>query len=257
MAKKYETKWSFKRSRIFFMIQVIAKLLKKKSNPGMAPGIHYIDAPSGGGKTLYMNYLARKMLDDGGFMWANIQEFDHSRIFTFNVKKVWNNGEQLYRLNNYLEPHYCKGIIFDEINRMFNRRANREKQYNDIFIPMINSMVTHRHDGFPRIYFIGQNVLLQDTQIQSILKWKHMVSCKFKYFYVYWRNELKLVRAPHRIIVTHYKKMGTDESDHAIWKKVTMDKIEIDENVLNSYNTFAFSKITEALPLYQKGITYI
>jgi hypothetical protein len=248
--KKYTHKWTLQRSRTHFYINVFLKYLKRKPNPGIAQGFHYIDGPTGGGKTLYMNILLTKLLSNGGFMWANIDEFKNKNAYVFDMEKVWSSGKQNLRLNNYIEPNYCKGIIFDEINRFFNRRANKEKTYNDIFIPMINSLFTHRHDGYPRIYFLGQNVVLQDTQIQSVLKWKHLVSCKYKYYYVYFRNEYKLISAPSILTVEHHKKIASNSDGTPIFKLVSKEKIKIINEYLESFDTHAFSKIIESLPGY-------
>lgn len=257
--KKYHHKWTLNRSRVHFAFKVIIKWLTVQPSPLMSSGIHYIDSSSGGGKTLLMNWIATNLLRKGGFMWANIDEFNHKRIFNFDLTRLYHDGETSMKLpficpiekDGKTIKHYSKGIIYDEINSHFNRRNNRQRDYNDIFIPLIKDTVLHRHKQHPRIYFIGQSVLLQDTQIVSILKYRHYVKASFRWRYYFFRNQLKMVFAPYKLKVFHFTKINIDENGTPIWKKIGKSKIKIEPYMLETYDTYAFAKLFDALPDYQ------
>ena len=234
---KYTKKWTLNRSRIHFAFRVVGKWFTAKSSLLTAGGVHYIDSSSGGGKTLLMNYILRNLLVKGGFFWTNIDEFNHPRVLTFDINRLFKDGEMKFRLNRTAEftnskgdpiVHYCKGVIYDELNGFFNRRNNRQSDYNSRFVPLVKNTVIHRHLGLPRIYFIGQSLMLQDTQIQQILKYRHYVQAKFRWRYYFWRQELRLVFAPYKLKIDHFKKMGIDEQGNAIFKKLKSEKIKID-----------------------------
>ncbi|MCK9576789.1 MAG: hypothetical protein M0R51_12780 [Clostridia bacterium] len=249
--KKYDHKWTLNRSHVHFWFRVIGKWLTIKPSPLMANGIHFIDSQSGGGKTLLMNWIARNLLKKGGFMWSNIDEFKHKRIYNFELERLYNGGDTKMKLPYMIDNHYSKGIIYDEINSKFNRRQNRQRDYNDVFIPLMTDTVLHRHRHHPRIYFIGQSVLLQDTQIMSVLKYRHFVSARFRWRYYYWREQLRMVFAPYRLKVIHYKKIGITENGDPIWKKIGKSKIKISPLYLETYDTFGYAKLYDDLPDYE------
>ena len=254
---RYTHKWTLKRSRLGFTFRVLVHWFTRSNNPLYANGNHYIDSTSGGGKTLLMNIIIRNSTQRGGFYWANKDEFNNNkRVLIFDIKKLFSKGEQNFRLDPVVEiggkNNYCKGAIWDEINHQFNRRNNKNKDYNEIFIPLIDQTVTHRHARIPRNYFIGQSIDMQDTQLTQIIKWRHFVKAKYKYYYYYWRNELKLVYAPKKLIVDHYKKMGIDENGNSIFKKISRSKIKVKPIHLETYNTFAFESNYLALPSYNE-----
>jgi len=257
---KYKTKWSPKRSRIPFGIKVLIKWIQGKPGPLYANGVHYIDSSSGGGKTLLMNYIACHLIEKDGFMWSNIDEFDHPRIKAFDIEKLYSNGEANSKLSNVLEikredhttKHYSKGIIYDELNRYFNRRMNRSRDYNDIFIPLVSDTVIHRHLGHPRIYFIGQSLMMQDTQIAQVAKYRHYVKAKFRWRYYFYRNELRMVYAPYKIKVINFIKTGIDPKGEPIFKEMRHKLvIRIPAHYLETYNTHAYADTVKDLPDYK------
>lgn len=251
---RYATKWTLKRSRVHFAFKVIGKWLTIQPNVMMNTGCHYIDSSAGGGKTLLMNWIIRNLLSTGGFFWTNINEFHHDRVKSFDLYKVWGSGLQHYKLDNKLPNSEirCKGIVFDELNRFFNRRQNKQREYNDVFIPLVSSLATHRHDGYPRIYFIGQAVMLQDTQVMQLIKYRHYVTAKFRWRYYFFRNELKMVYAPYKLKIDHFKKIGINENGDPIWKQIAKSVVKIDPVYLETYDTTAFSQLTDDLPKYSE-----
>ena len=237
----------FKKSRPVFWFHILINWLMQRKNPMFNNGIHYIDGNTGTGKTLLMNIVQRQLLKDTGFMYSNVNEFYSDRVKNFEMVDIWNEGETKFQLPSYIpELGSNKGLIFDEINRIFNRRLNRTNVYNDIFVPLVNWCVTHRHKRIPRIYFIGQNVELQDTQLQSIIRYRHIVNSKKKYFYYFWKNELILIRAPYKIKVEHtIINKATNQ-----FKKFASTKFKVTIQDLLTYNTYGFENDTADLPVY-------
>ena len=236
------------RSRPFFWLKIVLYWLFSSNNALYNNGIHYFDGNTGSGKTLLANIIINNLIKKNGFFYANCDEFFNENVFPLDVLKIFSDGRQKFRLENYIpEIGKNKGLVFDEINRVFNRRLNRTAVYNDIFIPLVNWCVRHRHDKIPRIYFIGQALELQDTQLQSIIRYKHLISSKKKYYYYFWKNELYLVRAPKKIKIVHMIK--NKEKD--IFKKFGKSKIKVNVSDLLSYNTYGFEEESKSLPTYQ------
>lgn len=257
---KYKVKWTPRRARIPFVFRVIIKWIQGKPGLLYANGVHYIDSSSGGGKTLLMNYIACHLVERGGFMWANIDEFKNPRIKAFDIEKLYGNGDANYKLPKKIEKkigdttvtYYSKGIIYDELNRYFNRRMNKTRDYNDIFVPLVSDTVIHRHLGHPRIYFIGQSLMMQDTQIAQVAKYRHYVQARFRWRYYFYRNELRMVYAPYKIKVTNFIKTGIDPKGEPIFKEMRHKLvIRIQASYLESYNTHAYADTVEDRPDYR------
>lgn len=251
--KKYPYPWTPKRSRIVFAIQVIKKWFQ--GSPGIlyAEGGHYIDGPMGSGKTLLMNIILENMLSHGGFAWANIREFLYKPVKSFDLEDLFEDGKQKYRLDNKDEKgRPCKALILDEINATFNRRQNHQRTYNDMFIPLVKMLVTLRNaSSISRFYLIGQSLLLQDGQLQEVIKYRHFVKSKKRWRYWFWRNELKIAKVPYKIKIEDYIKIGTDEKGGALWQKLKgKHVIKVDPWMLETFNTHAFSDLFADIPLY-------
>lgn len=250
--KKYTKKWKLKRSRLLFLIKRFFLLFKIKGNVLFSEGVHFITAPSGGGKTLLSNYILRSLCKDYKFfMWVNINQYDELMTEHFNINEIFQDSEQKYKLPKSIEGKYSKGIIIDEVNLTFNRRENKKKDYNDIFIPLMKFLVTHRHQNQNRAYLLGQNRNLQDTQIQSILKYQHRVFCSKKYKYYFFREQNKMVYAPKKMKVITELNIGQDNSGFTIWKQIKKQKIKVTIELLNSYDTHGFAEFVKYLPEYK------
>jgi len=242
----YKKRLTFKNSRLVFWFKLFGLWMKNDKNALYNNGIHYIDGSTGVGKTLVMNIVLNRLLKKTGFMFSSIDEFYNPNVKLIDVSKIWNNGKTNYRLPYYYETMgYCKGMIFDEINQIFNRRMNKLTAYNDIFIPLINWCVKHRHKKIPRLYFIGQDLELQDTQLQKIIRYQHVVESKKRYYYYYYRNELIMVQAPKVIKITHYIKNKNGNG----FAKFSKTKIKVRIQDLISYNTYGFSNDNDDLPI--------
>lgn len=252
--KKYSKKWTIKRSRLLFLLKRLNKwLFGKKGNILMSQGVHFITAPSGAGKTLLSNWILRSMcLGKDAFMWVNIDQYDNNITQHFLVDGLFKDGQQIAKLSKKWGNKKSKGVIFDEINLFFNRRENKKKEYNEIFIPLMKFSVTHRHQDQDRIYFLGQNKNLQDTQIQSILKYQHRVFASKKWYYYYFREKQEMIYAPKYLKVITFNNVGQDNSGNTEWKQTSKQKIKITIELLESYDTHGFAEFVKDLPIYKK-----
>lgn len=253
---KYVNKLTWKRSWIRFIFKVIWEWLKGSPSPLFSQGVHLIHGVSGSGKTLLMNIIMRSILQKDGFAWSNIDEFMHDRVRTFELDDLFEHGKQIKKLNKYItdkdgKRHRCKLVIIDEINQKFNKRMNRSQEYNDKFIPLISMIVVHRHVLTDRVYLIGQSFMMQDGQLQTIMKLRHEVNASKRWRY-YWFRELdKFLYLPKHLKVIHYKNAGIDNNGVIIWEKMFVaSKIKVDPIHLLTYDTHAFAKLTEKLPEY-------
>jgi hypothetical protein len=252
---KYTHKWTLKRSWLWFGTKVIAKWLEGRPSLLYVPGVHLLHGPSGSGKSLLANIMIHELLRKGGFVWCNIDEFHHPRVRVFDMNKVFKDGEQKMRLNKFLtidgKKEKCVAVIIDELNQKFNRRMNKSTVYNEQFVPLISFIVTHRHQIADRVYLLGQSLLLQDGQIQSIIKMRHDVRSKKGWHYWFWRENLEFVFAPKKIKVTHYNNIDIDNLGNVIWWKIKQKTtIKVMHDDLTSFNTHAFEELFDHLPPY-------
>lgn len=251
---RYTKKWTFKNSKLVFLLKILKRLLKGKGNIIFAHGTHMITAPSGGGKTLLSNYIIRTITErQGGFFWVNMDQYDAKITKIFDMTRLFDSGHQKYRLpikDDY--KRYSQGIIYDEFNASYNRRMNRTTEYNETFVPLIKSVVTHRHQGHPRIYVLGQ--MKQDTQLQEILQYKHIVFCSKGYRYWYYREQDRIISAPRHLKVLSYIKVGEDSNGNATYNMIAKQKIKVTIDLLETYNTHAFADMFNDLPEYNDKI---
>lgn len=265
--KKYPSKWTLKKSRIVFIFKAIWLWLKGGGGIFYGVGIHYIDGVTGGGKTLLMNIIRQKLLKKGGFGWTNIDEFLNSFKYgndwksvnaymkPFDLEKLFNDGKQIYRLPKQIEKDgkklNCKLLVLDELNANFNRRNNKSKDYNDIFIPLLKMLLTHRHRLCDRVYLLGQSMMLQDTGFQQILKYRHFVKPSKRWFYWFYREQNKMLLLPKKLIVESMIKTGIEPNGNAIWSKIKKTKIKLNPVDFLTYDTHAFAKLDDGLPQYE------
>jgi len=253
---KYTKKWTPGRSRILFIIKVIIRWFN--GSPGIlyTPGIHLIDGPAGSGKTLLGSIIIHNITDHSNrFVWTNMDEFKTPKAKTFDIDKLFSDGHQNFRLNKWMEidEKKCRvwGLFIDEINAKFNRRMNRQKDYNDVFVPLVAMMVTHRHQLCDHVYLMGQSLLLQDSQLQAIVKVRHTVSCSKRWRYWWFREKSIMLYLPKWLKIYHFLNIGVDNQGNVIWepvKKVT--KIKVTPADIEGFDTHAFEKLTDGLPQY-------
>jgi hypothetical protein len=210
-----------------------------------ALGTHIITGYPGAGKTLLMNKIINSVDSEKYFFYTNIDEFKQDNVYHIELEKIFDDKKQIARLNTCKGKRVLYGLILDEINLNFNKRINQTKEYNNMFIGLIEFIVTHRHQHIPRIYFIGQKLELQDTQLISLFKYQHDIIRSKKRFR-YWKYyESYVEKIPVKLKVVNKIKGVNDE-----FTEISKTKVKITWFDLSSYNTFALGKIYNNLPVY-------
>lgn len=243
--KEKKRKLIFSKRNIFTWLVAIIKYLLHREGILHAQGSHIITGYPGSGKTLIANKVINDVDRSKYFFLSNIAEFDG--VDTFDIDELFNDTTQQKSLP--LKDQYGRrlyGIIFDEINLTFNKRLNRKSSYNDIFIGLIEFLVSHRHQGVPRVYFIGQKLELQDTQLQSLFKYQHdILKTKRapKYWFYYDNGCISMI--PRKLIIMNRIKSQEAQDQFIDYKKT---RIKIKEKDLTSYNTKALAMNYLTLP---------
>lgn len=223
----------FSNRNIFKWLFLVIKGLFKKEDILKAKGTHIITGYPGSGKTLLMNRIINSVDSEKYFFLSNIPEFNG--VKTFNLTDIFNNTEQVksFPLRDD-KGRRLYAIIFDEINLQFNKRLNRKTDYNDLFIGLIEFLITARHQGVKRVYFIGQKLELQDTQLISLFKYQHDIfktKRRPKYWFYYENGYVDYI--PTKLKVINRIKDQTDQFID-LPKKA---KYKINKRHLTTYNT--------------------
>ena len=247
--KKEDQKKKNYRNHIFFWAICFWHWLKNLFNRLSIyhrKGSHFIGGYPGAGKTLFMNKLVNEVPKDKYFFITNINEFRQDNVNQYNIFDMFINSQQVSKLP--IKDHKNRklyGVILDEINLKYNRRLNRTKNYSNSFVGLIEFIITHRHQKVPRIYFIGQKLELQDTQLQSLFKYYHnIIFNKQKPIYQYYKRDNKYIVAPKKLFIENFVKGLADEYEQLD----DIDKIKITFEDLESYNTFGLAETYEELP---------
>lgn len=228
--------------------KLIKYVFKKKPDLLMAPGAHIITGYPGAGKTLLMSEIINRVDSDKYFFLSNIPEFlGHNNVFTFDIECIFSDYKMVrtFPITDY-KGRQLYGVIFDEINLNFNKRLNRKSDYNALFIGLIEFLVTHRHQGVKRVYFIGQKLELQDTQLQSLFKYQHDIIKSYKRpFYWYYYDKNKIAFLPKKLKVIHFLK---DDSD--AFNAFKIKNYKIHKASIKRYDTHALRLNYCDLPTY-------
>lgn len=239
----------FKKANVFHFIWCIIKnWFAKMDDVIFRRGSHIITGLPGAGKTLLMNWVIQNIDPNKYFLISNIKEFEG--VPQFEIKDIFDEYEQKKRFPKYDSlGRKCYGIVFDEINLNFNKRLNRKNDYNNLFIGLIEFLVSHRHQGINRVYFIGQKLELQDTQLQSLFKYQHNIVYK-KERYRYWNyclNDSQAFKIPVKLKVDNYAKTICEDGD--CYEYLGQTKYKIEPRILLTYNTFALADNYINLPV--------
>lgn len=242
-----------KKSRTIFFIKVCWKKFVNwlfRNTPSIyRRGTHIITGYPGAGKTLLANYIVNNVDSNEYFFITNKNEFMQENIYHFDIWSLFDDYKQVQRLPTTDEKgRKLYGLIIDEINLEFNKRLNRSNEYNKRFVALIELLVTSRHQGINRVYFIGQKLELQDTQLQSLFKyWHNIIANKNKAYYQFYVEKNKIIFAPKRLIVESKIKSLGDEYDF-----LNFEKFNIKYNDLITYDTRGLSVDYSKLPLLKK-----
>lgn len=209
-------------------------------------GTHFISGYPGAGKTLLMNYIINRVDSSKYFFYTNIDEFNAENVYKIDIQTLFKDKKQQYQLRTKIGNRKLFGLILDEINFNFNKRINQQRDYTDVFVPLVNMIVSHRHQGIPRVYFIGQKLELQDTQLISLFKQQHDI-IKTKRRFAYWKyyETDTAIKVPKKLKIINRIK-ATDDTFLDVGKL----KIKLSWFDLESYDTFALKKEFSTLKYY-------
>jgi len=140
-------------------------------------GIHCISGRTGSGKTLLASVISRKLSEQGITVYSNSRF--NNRVKTFDITDHFDDFEIKKPLENGV-------VVFDEIQKDFNKRLNQRGEYNSVFIPLVEWLTTHRHHGIKKVYFITQSWDRLDVQLQDLIHRVHFVWSSFVPSYKHW-----------------------------------------------------------------------
>ena len=233
----------FSKQNVFTWLWHVIKSLFKKGSIYTALGAHLVSGYMGSGKTLFVNQLRNGIDKEKYFVLSNIAEFND--VKTFNLNDIFYEGEQKKSFPTEDEKgRKLWGVIFDEINLTFNRRNNRTRDYNDVFTGLVEFLVSSRHQNIPRVYFIGQKLELQDTQLQSLFKYQHDIIQTIRFpFYWFYKMFYHVEYIPRKLVIVNRVKSIDDD-----FIELNLNKVKILKSSLLSYNTKALGEAYASLP---------
>lgn len=234
MRNGLEFKEYFKKPSYFdYLGARFSRLFSRPLPPLTEKGTHFISGFPGSGKTLLMNHIIRETELKKYYYLSNMKEFKN--VKSFDLDSLFKDNKQVERLPVKLKNKRLFGVIFDEINLTFNKRINRNKDYNNIFIGLIEFLVSSRHQGIDRVYFIGQRLDLQDNQLISLFKYHHeIIKTKRRYKFFLYHNKKILVKIPVKLKLMNYIKIENNE-----FMAIGKSKIKLNRQDLETYVTDA------------------
>lgn len=242
-----------KKSRIIFFFRVcwekFVNWLLRNVSSIFRRGTHIITGYPGSGKTLLVNKIINSVDSKKYFFISNKNEFYQENVYHYDIWNLFDDYKQVQRLPTTDDKgRKLYGLIIDEINLEFNKRLNRSNEYNKRFVALVELLVTSRHQGINRIYFIGQKLELQDTQLQSLFKyWHNIIHNQSKAYYQFYVELNQIIFAPKQIVIESSKKSLGDEYDF-----LKFEKFKIKYYDLISYDTTGLSVDYLTLPLLKK-----
>lgn len=223
----------FGKRNIFKWLWAVIKNIFAKGDILTAKGTHIITGYPGSGKTLLMNKIIQGVDTSKYFFLSNLKEF--AGVEGFEISEIFNDNSQVKSFPLYdKQGRRLYAVIFDEINLQFNKRLNRQSNYNDLFVGLVEFLITARHQGIDRVYFIGQKLELQDTQLISLFKYQHdIIKTKRRAPYWYYYDNGFIEWIPKKLKVQHKIKSDQDE----LVPVGKLAKYKITKNDLTTYNT--------------------
>ncbi len=243
-------KYLFSHYNIFmFWLKVFIRWLQGNEGILYANGVHLVSGYMGAGKTLLSNIIINNVDSSKYFFYADKQQYSSENVYYLPIDKLFKDNKQVCSIpTKDKKGRHLYGIIFDEINRQYNRRLNRTKDYNNSFIGLVEFIVTSRHQGIPRIYFLGQKMELQDTQIISLIEYYHFIKkTTKKYNFQFYKENGYLEKKPRKIKMIHFLK--DENNEFYEWKK---EKVKVNRYNWGTYNTHALADEYKSLPAFNK-----
>ncbi len=208
--------------------------------PHMRNGIKCVTGDTGGGKSLLAHIISQakkdkiKIVSNSKFNndMEIIDIFDHFN--EFEIKKDLSN---------------CI-VIFDEIQKDFNKRMNRANDYNAVFIPLIEWLTTRRHRNVPMVIFLTQSWDMLDVQLQRIIENVIFVTGKPRQVFSAWVRTSKIRPLVAPKAIQYYARRRKDLLDSDIekyvsrkkikYRKIRKYKVPVTIEHLLTFDTFAF-----------------
>lgn len=194
-----------------FFRWLVKRFKSKSSIPFIEhPGIHYIYALPGGGKTsLSYDLIEEERLNTGYGSYVNtamemprydelkdvfykyhsefeIEDYFGSKEYTDAEGNVRYKIQQLKRFDRRFPI-----IVFDELLSWLNHRVNNTKDYLQIFIALIQFLAQRRHRHIKKVYFLNQ-LDTTDIQLMSVFNYVHEVKIDLDIPYIEWIKTGKL-----------------------------------------------------------------
>lgn len=209
--------------------------------PAKRPGIQAICGDTGAGKT-FLAYMLAVYWSQRGYKIYSNSKFCHlvneikidDHYSNFQIKKPMKNGV----------------FFFEEVNREFNRRLNKRNDYNEVFVPMIDDILTHRHNNVPAVYMITQSWDKLDSQLQSIVHRVNFVWSRKKPSFKAWMKSKRfrpsLVPKKITYISRKRKEIERDDFDKYVkkgdikYRPIRKYGVKVSLDDLVSFNTYAY-----------------
>lgn len=217
----------------------------------MHPGVHFIVALMGGGKSSFIYHTLERLRHTFGYgAYVNV-ELEHPHYDPllreyvyyhkqFEIEDYWgvkfneetekNDYTQFKRFNKQYPI-----LVLDEWLSKMNHRVNNTGNYKDIFLPFMKSLTHMRHQGINQIYIASQ-MDQTDVQLMSMFKYMHEVEIDLNVGYWDWVKTGKLDK--HILgwnVFTYQIKRNKGRTEKVLVKKWYEKKI-MDMSNFNSLN---------------------
>ena len=166
------------------------RMSEKYDNMLLIPGVHFIVALQGGGKSSILFDTIEEIRDIWGkFSYINV-ELEHPYLdeisetfkthhYLFEVEDyfglMWDEIREKYIAQQMKQfDEHATAIVFDEWLANSNHRNNKTNDYNQKVIPIITALAKMRHQNISHVYFASQ-IDTTDNQVMSLFKLIHEV----------------------------------------------------------------------------------
>lgn len=190
-----------------WMKYLLSKRYNRERQPIMQNGVHFITALQGGGKsTLAYDIIEeiRRKTGLGSYTTSAFEkprynviedkDFVYHQLFNLMDKFGTIFDEETGRYEATLIQNFSKlfrNVVLEEWFAAMNHRSNKEKNYNQIFLAIMNFLAQMRHVEFDRVYVISQ-IDTTDTQLMGLFKYTHEVQIDLDVPYWEWYRTGKL-----------------------------------------------------------------
>lgn len=224
---------------ILWLYSVIQSWLRP---PVYKRGIHCISGDTGAGKTLLAHLVTKKFKKKGIPIISNSAFSPHVKVI--DIEDYFDDYEQKKPLENCI-------VVFDEIQRQFNKRQNRKNDYNAVFLPLIEWLTTHRHNGVIIVYFLTQSYNQLDIQLQNLIHRVEFVFSAPKPDFKIWLRDKKFRVLSRPKKVWYYSKRKKDIDQGDIQKYI----MSSEKRVHNKYVNWRGKQIYKKTPKYYEPVS--